>query len=157
MTYRRFDHGFRKLIAWQESHKLSVAIYKVTKSFPSCERYGITDQLRRASSSMGAQIAEGSRMSTAAHRSIFYERAYASAAEVDNFLELALDLEYLLPDPYRELLAMVNRASYLITRLSASLARKPSPPPTIPTIPTLHTLHTLPHKAPIASPQTNFS
>lgn len=121
MIYRRFSDGFRKLIAWQEAHKITVSVYKSTRSFPRDEMYGVTSQLRRATSSIGAQIAEGSRMNTSAHRKIYYERAYASAAEVDNFLELSLDLGYLTSDSYQELLSSINRVSYLLKKLIESL------------------------------------
>lgn len=143
MTYRKYDHGFRKLIAWQKAHTLTKMVYQNTKSFPSSEMYGITNQLRRASSSIGAQIAEGSRMSTIAHRSIYYERAYASAAEVDNFLELALDLSYLSPQAYEQLLEAVNRASYFLQKLRQSLKTSTANPPNIPKIPTVLTLPNL--------------
>lgn len=120
MGYRRFNEGFRKLVAWQEAHKLTLRIYAVTASFPKEEQYGLKSQLRSAASSIGAQIAEGSRMSTAQHRKLYYDRAYASAAEVDNFLELAHDLRYLSDADYEELLERLNRVSFLIHKLSNS-------------------------------------
>lgn len=115
-----YQKGFRNLIVWREAHSLTVALYKATCVFPKHEQYGITSQLRRASSSIGAQLAEGSRMRTGAHRRIYYERAYASAAEVDNFLELSRDLGYLDEPEYKNLLNAVNRVSYLLRQLSDS-------------------------------------
>ena len=50
---------FYQLKAWQENHQLVLSIYKITKTFPNEEKYGIIDQLRRASSSITANIAEG--------------------------------------------------------------------------------------------------
>lgn len=137
MTVGKFDRGFRKLIAWQEAHAMTLAIYRATKSFPSDERYGITSQLRRASSSVDAQIAEGSRMNTNAHRRIYYERAYASAAEVDNFLELSHDLGYLNAEQYEMLLRRVNRTSFLLQKLIQSLAIHSPALPSLPAIPAL--------------------
>ncbi len=63
-------------------------------------------------------------METSAHRKIFYQRSYASAAEVDNFLELSLDLNYLTAQQYAALLEKLNRASYLIQKLIQSLQPK---------------------------------
>jgi four helix bundle protein len=97
----------------------------------------LISQLKRASSSIGAQIAEGSRMSTAAHRRIYYERAYASAAEVDNFLELSLELQFMSASQYEQLLLRVNRVSYLLHQLMDSLDKKPPTLPTVRTLPTL--------------------
>jgi len=60
-------------------------------------------------------------MSTSAHRKIYYERAYASASEVDNFLELSFDLGYSDSEKYKELLSLVNRVSYLLKKLIESV------------------------------------
>ena len=138
MEYRKFLHGFRKLFVWQEAHKLTLQLYKLTENFPRGERYGITDQLKRASSSIGAQIAEGSRMPTPQHRKLYYDRAYASTAEVDNFLELAHDLQYLGDDAYKVCLEKVNHIAFLLYKLSRScrVVSKSPMQPTIPTIPT---------------------
>jgi len=50
---------FKKLLVWQKSHSLTLKIYSVSKIFPKEELFGLTTQLRRASSSVAANIAEG--------------------------------------------------------------------------------------------------
>jgi len=50
---------YKKLKVWQKSHELTLAIYKATAKFPSDERYGLKSQLRRAASSVPANLAEG--------------------------------------------------------------------------------------------------
>jgi len=115
-----YDRGFRKLIAWREAHALTVFMYRITANFPKNEMYGLTSQLRRASSSTKAQIAEGSRMSTAPHRKSYYERSYASNAEVDSFAELAKDLGYIDIPTYKILLDHINRLGFLIHKLIES-------------------------------------
>lgn len=117
MQFRTYNKGFRSLIAWQEAHKLTIIIYQITASFPREEVYGITSQLRRAASSTKAQIAEGSQMSTARHRKLYYERAYASNAEVDSFMKLAKDLDYMNNDKYQNALRQINQLGYLIHKL----------------------------------------
>lgn len=119
-----YNKGFRKLLVWQNAHHFTVDIYRITKKFPFDETYGLISQLKRASSSIDAQIAEGSRMPTMNHRKLYYDRAYASAAEIDNFLELAHDLNYLSPEDYQVLLAKLNYISVLLHRLSASCMTK---------------------------------
>ncbi|MDO8469141.1 MAG: four helix bundle protein [Candidatus Peribacter sp.] len=121
-----FQKGFRRLLAWQEAHKLTLGIYRTTTSFPQEERFGITSQLRRAASSIAAQITEGSRMESPKHRQLYYNRAYASAAEVDYFLELSHDLHYLTDEQYNALLDSVNRASFLVHKLSLSCHSSPA-------------------------------
>jgi len=115
-----FQNGFRKLIVWKESHQLTLMVYTITAQFPAEEKFGLVSQLRRASSSVGAQLAEGSRMHSGKHRRIYYERAYASLSEVDNFLELALDLHFISEEKYEELLGQLNRTSALLNHLIAS-------------------------------------
>ena len=53
------EKGFRKLIVWQRVHQLVLLVYKLTDRFPKSELYGLTSQLRRASVSVPANIAEG--------------------------------------------------------------------------------------------------
>ena len=120
MYVKKYEQGFRKLFAWQEALKLTVMIYRITASFPQEERYGLTSQLRRASSSTKAQIAEGSRMSTQAHKRSYYERSYASNAEVDSFIELAKELDYINQTTHEELLNQINKLGFLIHKLVAS-------------------------------------
>jgi four helix bundle protein len=124
MNFVQYRCGFRKLIAWQEAHRLTLFIYRVTKNFPREEIYGVISQLRRASSSIAAQITEGSRMPTSNHRKAYYDRAYSSAAEVDYFLELSKDLEYLNSEDYEKLLEQLNKVSYLTKKLSDSCIKK---------------------------------
>jgi four helix bundle protein len=50
---------FRKLNVWEKAHSLAVEIYKITAGFPKSEIFGLTSQIRRACSSIPANIAEG--------------------------------------------------------------------------------------------------
>ena len=136
MDQGTYNKGFRSLLAWKESHCLTLLVYEVTQAFPRDERYGITSQMRRAASSIGAQLAEGSRMPTAAHRKLYYDRAYSSAAELDNFLELARDLKYLSQEHYAACMKLVNQVSFLIMKLSKSTITHSLPAvPSLPAIP----------------------
>jgi four helix bundle protein len=86
---------FYDLDIWKTANKLTKDIYLVNDKFPEKERYGIIDQIRRASSSVGANIAEGFGRFHYKDKLKFYYNARGSVCEVQNFIFLAQDLEYL--------------------------------------------------------------
>src|SRR5687767_8823887 len=83
---------FYDLTAWQKGHQLALKIYALTSSFPKAELFGLVSQLRRASSSITANIAEGFARYHYKDKVRFYYQARGSAAEVQNFLLLSMDL-----------------------------------------------------------------
>ena len=117
---RRYNSGFRTLVVWQEAMKLTLHIYEVTKNFPKEELFHLVSQLRRAASSIAANIAEGSAMPTKAHRDSFYARARGSTVEVDTFVELSFGLKYLQEKQANELQDHCARLTYLLTKLMNS-------------------------------------
>ena len=86
---------FTDLDAWRINHEVVLEIYKATKKFPREERFGLIDQIRRAASSITANIAEAWGRFHFADKIRFYYQARGSSAEVQNFLILAYDLGYL--------------------------------------------------------------
>lgn len=86
---------FRELQIWQRSHALTLAVYRVTRSFPKEELFGLTSQLRRACASIPANIAEGCGRDGDAELKRFLGIALGSACEVDYHLILATELGYL--------------------------------------------------------------
>lgn len=98
----KVDH-FTKLDAWRVAHELVLGVYRVTRSFPTNERFGIIDQLRRAVASIAANIAEGWGRFHFADKIRFYYQARGSTTEVQNFLILSKDLGYLREDEFRAL------------------------------------------------------
>jgi four helix bundle protein len=81
--------SFRDLIVWQKAVELSVGIYDLTSSFPSSERFGLTNQLRRASVSIASNIAEGYGRSTRGEYIQFLGHARGSDCEVQTQLVIA--------------------------------------------------------------------
>jgi four helix bundle protein len=86
---------FTEIKVWQRSHALALVVYKETKNFPPEERYGITNQLRRAVSSVPTNIAEGSKRKSNSEYARFLNIAEGSAAETEYLLILSRDLGYL--------------------------------------------------------------
>ena len=95
---------FKKLIAYQKSFELGMAIYNISKSFPKEEKYSLTDQIRRSSRSVSANIAE-------AYRKRKYQKHFISKltdsdgenSETNVWLDYAFACEYLKEEVYNEL------------------------------------------------------
>lgn len=87
-------HDFKDLKVWAKAHQLTVAIYRITREFPREELSGLTSQLRRAASSVGANVAEGCGRRSDGELMRFLNIARGSAVELENHLLLARDLEY---------------------------------------------------------------
>ncbi len=111
---------FRNLKVWEKSHVLVLAVYQLTGSFPKQEIYGITNQIRRAASSVPANIAEGCGRNTDADMARFLQMAMGSASELEYHLLLARDLKILQRADYEQISTQVVE----IKRMLASLLQK---------------------------------
>jgi len=115
---------FRKLVVWQEAHQVTLDLYPMTQAFPSEERYGLTSQIRRASASIGATIAEGCGKGSEVEFCRFLQMSSGSASELAYHLILARDLGYLPGQKFAELSTRVERVQKmlagLISKISAS-------------------------------------
>lgn len=116
--------NFYDLDAWKKGHVLALKIYEITKSFPQNEVYGITNQLRRAASSITANIAEGFARYHFKDKIRFYHNSRGSTAEVQNFLLLAKDLKYINIEQCRELGEQSNEIGKLINGLIRSIEQQ---------------------------------
>ena len=118
--------SYRKLIAWQKARSLAVQTYKATESFPKSETYGLTSQVRRATVSVAANIAEGQGRLTSGEFRHFLGLARGSLLEAETQLAIALDLGFLDSKNFE----VLERESYqvlgLIDRLLVSLRQKDS-------------------------------
>ena len=122
--------SFHDLQVWQEAHALVVLIYKVTKSFPKEELFGVTNQIRRASVSITSNLAEGFGRETIKDRIHFYIMSLGSLNEIQNQLLIAKDVNYLHEKNWSELenrIIIVSKMlnglikksrSYFVTRTS---------------------------------------
>lgn len=75
---------FHELIIWQRSHQLTLSVYKQTSNFPKDELYGLTSQIRRACTSIPANLAEGCGKAGDAELARYFQIAMGSASELDN-------------------------------------------------------------------------
>lgn len=111
---------FRKLNVWQESHKLTLEIYEISKSFPKEELFVLTSQMRRAASSVPTNIAEGCGRGSQKDYAHFLQIAIGSAFEIDYQILLAKDLKYIDENLYLKLNDKVDK----IKRQLALLIKK---------------------------------
>lgn len=94
---------FRRLKVWEKAHQLTLAVYRTTAGFPREETYGLTGQLRRASVSVPANIAEACGRRSSREMAKFLQIGMGSASEMEYELLLARDLGYLERTEYNGL------------------------------------------------------
>ena len=115
------DASFRNLKVWQRSMTLVEEIYRVTRSFPRHEQFGLTAQIRRASVSIPSNIAEGKRRK----RQLVYlnhlDIALGSQAEVEVQLEIAMRVGLLAPNDHDRIYAIVGEVGRMLNGLISSL------------------------------------
>ena len=109
--------SFRDLDALKEGHRLVLEIYKMTKSFPKEEMFGLSNQLRRAAVSITSNIAEGFSRKSLKEKMWFYSMAKASNTELQNQLLIARDVGYLSREKFKELEEQSIRVNKLISGL----------------------------------------
>lgn len=116
--------NYKELIVWKSAHRATLEIYSSTRQFPREELYGLTSQLRRASASIGANIAEGSGRRSNNEICRFLQIARGSASEAEYHLILAHDLKFLQDDDFHRLSGQMDELQRMLTALIQSLRRK---------------------------------
>ncbi len=94
---------FRELKVWHKAHALTLDVYRATKPFPRDELYSLTNQIRRAAVSIGANIAEGAGKNSWPDFARYLQIALGSASELEYHFLLSRDLNYLTPELCHEL------------------------------------------------------
>jgi four helix bundle protein len=113
--------GLPWLQVWQKAHRLTLDMYRVTRSFPAEERYGLTSQLRRSAASVPTNVAEGCGRDGERDLARFISIAAGSASETEYHLMLARDLEYLPEGDYDRLFALVTDIKKMLRALHRKL------------------------------------
>jgi len=112
-----YQFGFEKLEVWQEARKLTAEIYRLTEKFPEREKFGLTNQLRRASVSVGANIAEGTTRSFAKEQAYFSSISYGSLMETMSYLITSVDLNFITGEDLSLLRDIIQPLSLKINNL----------------------------------------
>jgi four helix bundle protein len=103
---------FKALKVWQKAHEMTLHTYRVTAGFPQQELHGLTSQLRRATASIGANVAEGCGCRSDGEMCRFLQIARGSASEAEYHFLLARDLRFLEEQDFQKL-ASGRAATYV--------------------------------------------
>lgn len=106
--------NYRELGIWQKSYKLVLEIYKSTELFPAQEKYALVSQIRRAASSIPANIAEGCGRNGNNDFCRFLDISLGSAFELDNHLLLSKDLGYLSEKDYNHFFVLLDEVKKMV-------------------------------------------
>ncbi len=120
----RREKGYHRLETWKEAHRLVLAVYSVTATFPRAEVFGLTTQMRRAAVSVAANIVEGQAREGNKEFLRFLTIANGSLAELEYHLELARDLQFLTQEQYEGLDNVRHRVGYLLHGFMEVLSRQ---------------------------------
>lgn len=116
--------SFEDLTVWQEAHQLTLEVYKLTAAFPGSEKYGITSQMRRCSSAIPANIAEGFGRATTRELLRCLQIARGELEETRYFILLSRDLGYVTGNVYEDVNYSCSAVGRLINALGNSLKKR---------------------------------
>ncbi len=119
---------FRRLLVWQKSHAMALSVYRATAPFPEPERYGLTSQMRRAAFSIPSNIAEGCGRAGRSELRQYLHVSLGSASELDYFLLLARDLQFLTPRQYDSLETRIHEIKLMLAGLIRRISGKTMSP-----------------------------
>jgi four helix bundle protein len=111
--------SFQQLDVWKRAHRLVLAAYRMTKKFPTEERYGLVSQMRRAAVSVPANIAEGFKRRGQADKIRFYNTSESSLEELKYYFILSRDLGYV--ENIEALMSDAEVVSRMLCRLIESV------------------------------------
>lgn len=121
-------NGYRDLKVYQMAYQLALDVQKVTESFPKEEKYSLTDQIKRSSRSVPANLAEAWKKRM--YRKMFVSKiidAAGEAGETEVWLDFSKDFGYLTNDRYQELMTgydQINRMLYGMVDKSEKFCRR---------------------------------
>jgi four helix bundle protein len=111
---------FQDLIVWEKSHQMVLVVYKLTKTLPKEELFGLVSQMRRAAVSVPANIAEGFKKRGRSDKARHMNIAQGSLEELRYYFILCEDLSYLSPSALAAQIEEVARLLGAYTRSASS-------------------------------------
>lgn len=114
-------HNFKKLKIWNESMKLVSESYKITRTFPKFETYGLMSQMNRSAVSIPSNISEGSSKSSDKHFNIYLENSLGSVFEWETQLNVAFNENYITEEIFLELEQQIKQIQKMISGFQSRL------------------------------------
>ena len=117
--------GFERLEVWHKAVAFASSVYKSTASFPRAEQFGLAMQLRRASVSVAANIAEGASRASGKDQARFFEIAFGSLNEIATMLHIALGQAFIKDDEFARMRSEISDMGRMLSGLKrVALARR---------------------------------
>ncbi len=117
--------NYKDLVVWEKAHALTLELYRVTRTFPKEELYGLTSQIRRAAASIGANLAEGCGRRSDGEFGRYLIVAMGSASELSYHLLLARDLHLLKESDHVGLDHELSEVRRMLTSLTLKVKLAP--------------------------------
>ncbi|WP_027878616.1 four helix bundle protein [Mesoflavibacter zeaxanthinifaciens] len=114
-------HNFKKLKIWNESMKIVSESYKITRTFPKFETYGLMSQMHRSAVSIPSNISEGSSKRSDKHFNIYLENSLGSAFEWETQLNVAFNENYITEEKFLELEQQIKQIQKMISGFQSRL------------------------------------
>nr|WP_301280575.1 four helix bundle protein [Tenacibaculum mesophilum] len=115
------DAQFQKIKIWTESMNLVSDSYKLTRTFPDFEKFGLVSQMNRCAVSIPSNIAEGSSKSTNKHFNKYLEDSLGSSFEWETQLIIAFNESYLSEEKFKELEQKIKSIQKMISSFQSGL------------------------------------
>ncbi len=116
--------SFKDLVVWQRSIELTTDVYRLTSKFPESERFGLTNQMRRASVSIASNVAEGYGRSTKGEYVQFLGHARGSCSELETQIVIAKNLGFGTTQNLQSAETLCNDVGRLLGALIKSIRAK---------------------------------
>ncbi len=116
--------SYKQLRVWQNGMELVSRVYRLTRSFPRHEVFGLSSQLQRAAVSVPANIAEGHTRGTTKEFFRYVTMAHGSLAELETMFLAARDLQYIEADDFNQLADLCDATGRMLGALRRALAKK---------------------------------
>ncbi|OGG73067.1 hypothetical protein A3A38_01820 [Candidatus Kaiserbacteria bacterium RIFCSPLOWO2_01_FULL_53_17] len=115
-------YRFEDLDVWKLGMEIVREVYRVTKKFPKDETFGLTDQLKRAATSITLNLAEGSGQPTKKGFIVYIQRSKSSALECVACIKIALQEKFISPQDVSSLETLLEKEYFKLVALSKSMS-----------------------------------